>query len=176
MKNFLQACCVDASLNQQLPWVLLGLQTIPKEGIGLSAGETVVGITVSLLRHNLSMLLFLLQGRVSASRPAHTYLSAGMATFRLLLLYTGSKACPATVLLPHRPHGRQRKQHPLHIGLFVLQFHHLLLLFIGCRGAVTPLQVSTSTDPTAPCLVVHYQSSNTSSCVSHIYTLIQYSA
>ena len=34
------------------------------------------------------------------------------------------------------------------------------------RGAVTPLQVSTSTDHTAPCLFVHYQSCNTILCQS----------
>ena len=48
MKNSLRARCVDGSWNQQLPWVLLGLRTTPKEGIGLSAAEMVFGTTLCL--------------------------------------------------------------------------------------------------------------------------------
>ena len=48
MKNSFRAHCVDGSWNQQLPWVLLGLWTTPKEGIGLSAVEMVSGTTLCL--------------------------------------------------------------------------------------------------------------------------------
>ena len=48
MKNSLRARCVDGSWFQQLPWVLLGLRTTPKEGIGLSAAEMVFGTTLCL--------------------------------------------------------------------------------------------------------------------------------
>ena len=48
LKNTLRARCVGNLWHQHLPWVLLGLRTTPKEGIGLSAAEMVFGTTLCL--------------------------------------------------------------------------------------------------------------------------------
>ena len=48
MKNSLRARCVGTLWHQQLPWVLLGLRTTPKEGVGLSTAEMVFGTTLCL--------------------------------------------------------------------------------------------------------------------------------
>ena len=43
LKAALIACCTDSSWFHQLPWVLLGLRTTPKEGLTVSAAEMVYG-------------------------------------------------------------------------------------------------------------------------------------
>ena len=110
-KNSLRAPCVDGSWSQQLPWVFLGLLTTPQggnwsllRGDGFwdrstefspsSARHSVCllrhhRLRHHLLRHHLFMLLFLLQGRISASGPTPTCLFAICHVLPLSPPYTG---------------------------------------------------------------------------------------
>ena len=47
LKAALMARCTGLDWKSQLPWMLLGLRTTPKEGLGVSSAEMVYGETIA---------------------------------------------------------------------------------------------------------------------------------
>jgi hypothetical protein len=81
IKDALRACAADTAWSSRVPWVLLGLHEAPKEDLGISSADMVLGAPLQLPGE----LLMLPEPACSFPefRPPHTLSYAALALFSL---------------------------------------------------------------------------------------------